>query len=95
MAKIADWLKVDGTNVADSLHAAAGNLNTADGEMVLDFSAVERVDAKAVTALEQLVAKAKENSVRLVLRGVNVAVYKVFKLSRLDGEVGFLNWTGN
>lgn len=91
MAKIADWLKVDGTNVADSLHAAAGKLNAADGEMVLDFSAVQRVDANSVTALEQLAAKAKEKSVQLVLRGVNVSIYKVFKLSRLDGEVGFLN----
>lgn len=91
MATIAEWLKVDGTRVADTLREAVNKLSAADGEMVLDFSGVERVDAKAVTALEELAAKAKEKSVRIVLRGVNVMIYKVLKLSRAGAQVGFLN----
>ncbi len=91
MATIADWLKVDGTRVADMLREAANMLSDADGEMVLDFSGVERVDARAVVALEELAGKAKEKSVRIVLRGVNVGIYKVLKLSRLEGQLGFLN----
>ncbi len=91
MATIADWLKVDGANAAETLRGAVTKLNVSDGEMVLDFSGVERVDARAVTALEELAAKAKEKSVRMVLRGVNVEIYKVLKLSRLDGEFAFLN----
>lgn len=91
MATIAEWLKVDGTRVADTLREAVNKLSAADGEMVLDFSGVERVDAKAVTALEELAAKAKEKSVRIVLRGVNVMIYKVLKLSRVGAQVGFLN----
>ncbi len=91
MATIADWLKIDGARVADTLREAGNTLSTADGEMVLDFSGVERVDAKAVNALEELSAKAKDKSVRIVLRGVNIGVYKVLKLSRLDGRLEFLN----
>jgi anti-anti-sigma regulatory factor len=91
MATIADWMKVDGGHVADALREAVNKMGAADGEMVLDFSGVERVDAKAVTALEELAVKAKEKSVRIVLRGVNVGIYKVLKLARLDREFGFLN----
>ena len=91
MATIADWLKVDGAQVGVALRDALSKLNTAEGEMVLDFSGVERVDAKAVIALEELAAKAKEKSVRVVLRGVNVSIYKVLKLSRLETRFAFLN----
>ncbi len=91
MATVADWMKVDGGHVADGLREAVNKLSASNGEMVLDFSGVERVDAKAVVALEELAAKAKEKSVRVALRGVNVGVYKVLKLSRLEGQFGFLS----
>jgi len=91
MATIADWMKVDGVHVAETLREAVNKLSAAEGEMVLDFSGVERVDAKAIFALEELAAKAKERSVRVVLRGVNVGIYKVLKLSRLEGQFGFLS----
>lgn len=91
MATIADWIKVDGAHVTETLREAVNKLSATESELVLDFSGVERVDAKAVMALEELAAKAKERSVRVVLRGVNVGIYKVLKLSRLDGQFGFLN----
>jgi len=91
MATIADWMKVDGAHVAEALREAANKLSATEGELVLDFAGVERVDAKAVTALEDLASKAKGKSVRIVLRGVNVGIYKVLKLARLDREFGFLN----
>jgi anti-anti-sigma regulatory factor len=91
MATIADWLKIDGENVGQALREAREKLSDADGEMVLDFSGVERIDAHAMGALEELATVAKEKSVRVVLRGVNVRIYKVLKLSRLTTKFGFLN----
>jgi anti-anti-sigma regulatory factor len=91
MAMIADWLKIDGENVGHALREARGKLSDADGEMVLDFSSVKRIDAQAISALEELGTAAKEKSVKVVLRGVNVSIYKVLKLSRLTTEFSFLN----
>lgn len=90
MATIADWLKVDGEHAAESLSDACKRLSDADGEMVLDFSSVRRVDTNAIMSMEDLATRAKEKSVKVVLRGVNVDVYKVFKLSRLTKRFAFL-----
>ncbi len=91
MATIADWLKIDGNKVGQALRETREKLSDADGEMVLDFSAVERVDANAILALDELADAAKQKSVKVILRGVNVGIYKVLKLSRLTTKVLFLN----
>jgi anti-anti-sigma regulatory factor len=91
MATIADWMKVDGAHVGETLREAVNKLSATESELVLDFSEVHRLDAKAVVTLEELAAKAKDRSVRVVLRGMNVGTYKVLKLARLDGQFGFLN----
>jgi anti-anti-sigma regulatory factor len=90
MVTIADWLKIDGERVAQSLRDAREKLNSGDSELVLDFSSVRRVDASAITAMEELASKAKEGAVKVVLRGVNVDIYKVLKLSRLSPNFSFL-----
>jgi anti-anti-sigma regulatory factor len=60
-------------------------------ELVLDFSAVGRIHPAALQALEQLAAKARDRSVKVVLRGVNVDVYKVLILSALSAQFAFLD----
>ena len=60
-------------------------------ELVLDFSRVHRIDTAALRALEQLAAKARERSVKPVLRGVGVDVYKVLKLVGAGTEFSFAN----
>lgn len=91
MATIADWLKIEVENVGQALRQVRGKLNDTDGELVLDFSSIERIDASVIAALEELAVAAKEKSVKVVLRGVNVGIYKVLKLSRLTGHFVFLN----
>ena len=91
MAMISDWLKIDGENVLQSLNQVSEKLNGADGELVLDFTAVRRINAGAIAAMEALARKAKEKSVKVVLRGVNVEIYKVLKLSRLTTRFVFLS----
>ena len=56
---------------------------TTEGEAVLDFSSIRRIDTSGVRALEDLVRLADAKSVKVVLRGVNVDVYKVLKLMKL------------
>ena len=90
MATIAEWLKIDGEQVRNSLQAAREKLDHAEGELVLDFSSVSRIDTQALTALGKLVVQADEKTIKLVLRGVNVDIYKVLKLARLSHRVTFL-----
>lgn len=90
MTMIADWLKIDGERVAQSLQEAQAKLDSVEGELVLDFSTVRRVDPSALRALEQFAGVADEKSVKVALRGVNVDVYKVLKLAKLTSRFSFL-----
>ncbi len=88
---IAVLQKVDGQRVVQALHEAAEKLETSNGEMILDFSNVPRVEPNAIAALEQLAGLAEQKKVKLTLRGVNVDVYKVLKLVKLAPRFTFLN----
>jgi anti-anti-sigma regulatory factor len=91
MAMIAVWVKIDGERVVPALEEACAKLESADGEVILDFSSVPRIDPSALGAMEKLVSAADAKSVKVVLRGVNVDVYKVLKLVKLGPRFSFLN----
>lgn len=69
--------------ITDSLEQALGKLSTATDEMVVDFASVERITPGALQALGTLSTAAAEKGIRIVLRGVNVSVYKAIKLTKL------------
>ncbi|HZU43449.1 MAG TPA: STAS domain-containing protein [Terriglobales bacterium] len=87
---IAVWMKIESDRIADSLREAREKLDTADGEVVLDFSSVRRIDAPAIKALQEFAAAAEEKSVKVALRAVNADVYKVLKLVRLAARFSFV-----
>jgi len=91
MAMIAAWLKIDEELVVPALREAAEKLDSAEGEIVLDFSSVRRIDPSALKAIEDLASKADDKSVRVVLRGVRIDVYKVLKLVRLAPRFSFVS----
>ena len=91
MTTIAAWLSIDENNVVPALREAAEKLDGAGGEVVLDFVAVRRIDSSALRALEELAGLAEKNSVKVVLRGINVDVYKVLKLVKLAPRFTFLS----
>ena len=64
-------------------------VQTVDGELELDFSAIVRLDAGAVRALEELAGIADQRAVRIVLRDVNLNVYKTLTLLKLAGRFKF------
>ena len=91
MATIAVMFKIDGECVVHALQQAGEQLDTANGQVVLDFSAVGRIDPAALAAMEELAGVADGKGVRLALRGVNIDVYKVLKLARLAPRFSFLS----
>ena len=88
---IAEWLKIDGERVVQGLQEAGDKLDNAQGEVVLDFSAVRRIDPSALRELEKLAGVADDKAVRVGLRGVNIDVYKVLKLVKLTSRFSFVN----
>ncbi len=77
---MAATIRVDEKRVAESLDEACERLETADTELTLDFSSVNRMDPIAVCALKSFAQLAGDKTVKIVLRGVNVDIYKVLKL---------------
>jgi anti-anti-sigma regulatory factor len=90
MAMIAVWLKIDEEHVVEALRETGKKLDSVEGEVALDFSSVSRLDPGAIRALEEFAAKADDKGVKVVLRGVNVSVYKVLKLVKLGSRFSFV-----
>lgn len=82
---------VDGERVTEGLQAVAKNLEGAGPEVLLDFFFVQDIDQSGLRALEDLANAAAEKKVKVVLRGVNVEIYKVMKLARLAERFTFVN----
>ena len=90
MTMNAEWLEIDGERVVQDLQAAREALDGAQNDVVLDFSSVRRIDPSALRAMEKLAGIADEKAVKVVLRGVNVDIYKVLKLVKLTSRFSFL-----
>jgi len=90
MAVIAVWIKIDEERVVEGLQEAVEKLDSAEGEVVVDFSSVGRIDSSAIRALEGFADAADDKGVKVVLCGVNVDVYKVLKLVKLGSRLSFV-----
>jgi len=85
------WLKIDEASVVQALQEAGEKLDGVEGEVALDFSSVRRIDPSALRAMEEFAGIAADKSVKVVLRGVNIGVYKVLKLVKLAWRFSFAN----
>jgi anti-anti-sigma regulatory factor len=91
MAMIDVWHKIEEASVVQALKEAGEKLDSTEGEVVLDFSSVIRIDASGLIAIEEFANKADDKGVKVALRGVNVSVYKVLKLMKLASRFSFVN----
>jgi anti-anti-sigma regulatory factor len=91
MATIAVWLNIDGRGVASALQEAAEKLDGDGGDVIVDFASVQRIDSSALRAMQEFAGVAEEKSVKVVLRGVSVEVYKVLKLTRLASKFSYVS----
>ena len=91
MATIAVWLKIDEERIVQALQEAGEKLDSVEGEVALDFSSVRRIDSSALRALEEFAGIADDKGVNVVLRGVDVGVYRVLKLTKLASRFSFVS----
>jgi anti-anti-sigma regulatory factor len=83
------WIAIDEKRVAGSLQEACEKLGGAGDEVVVDFSSVQRIDPSGLRAIEALAGVAAGKDIKVVLRGVNVDIYRVLKLARLTSRFTF------
>ena len=86
------WLVIDERCVVPALEEAGKKLDGAEGEVVLDFVSVRRVDSGTLRAMEEFAGVAEQKAVKVVLCGVNIDVYKVLKLMKLAPRFTFESW---
>jgi anti-anti-sigma regulatory factor len=91
MEMIAVWLKIDEERLCETLEEACDKLDTADGELMLDFSSVRRIEPAGVKSLEHFATAAQQRSIKVAMRGVNIDVYKVLKLVDLTSRFTFVS----
>jgi anti-anti-sigma regulatory factor len=82
-------LEIDEERVVVALQESCAGLDGSVGEVTLDFSSVLRIDPSGLKAIEALAAVAADKGVKVVLRGVNVDIYKVLKLAKLSSRFSF------
>jgi len=77
------------SDVPPAVQGAIERLESAGGELVLDFSSVRRLDAGGLRAMEALAGRAEDKKIRVILGGVNVEIYRVLKLVKLSSRFSF------
>ncbi len=91
MAVIPVWHKIDEECITPVLRDAVKKLESANGEVVLDFASVRRLGPSALRAMEGFADDAQHRGVKVVLRGVNIDAYRVLKLVKLAKRFSFVS----
>ena len=81
---------IDEASIVSALQDLGEKLDAADGEVILDFSLLRRIDPGALLALEEFADMADGKSAKVVLRSVNVEIYRVLKLVRLAKRFSYV-----
>ena len=84
-------VSIEATSMIRGLEDAAKNLDGSGVETVLEFSAVSRLDASSLQALQEFASLANEKRSKVIIRGLNVEVYKALKLAKLTRVFSFLD----
>ena len=74
---------------ADWIQDAVQKINGGERETMVDFADVTRIDGTVVRALEELAGVAEERSAKVILRSVNVDIYRVLKQLKLTERFTF------
>jgi ABC-type transporter Mla MlaB component len=91
MATIALLLKLTEETASPLLREAGQKLDGPEAEVVVDFSSLLRITAGELNLVEEFVGKSDAKGVKVVLRGVNVDIYKVLTLTNLASRFSFVN----
>lgn len=77
--------------IAQQLNDIREKLATEGPEVLLDFFLAQSLDPASINALGELATAAEATSARIVMRGVNVEMYKVLKLAGLCDKFSFID----
>ena len=83
--------EVDEEKIAQQVKDVQEKLAGLGSEVLLDFFFAQQLDTDGLKALEELAVAAQSAGVKVVLRGINVDVYKVLKLAGLDARFVFVD----
>jgi len=89
MEKVRQRIKIGEEFMVPALQDAAEKLDSAEGELIVDFSSVKRVTSAGLAALRALADSAEKKGVKVVLQDVNVEIYKALKLVKLTSRFSF------
>ena len=91
MATSPTAVDIDEQRIAAALDLAAKKLDGSEKEVVLDLSSVRRINPADIRRLAEFAHAAELKKIRVLLRGVNVDVYKVLKLTKLAREFSIVH----
>ena len=89
--KIIEVTPVNQPQLVSDLQLLAKKLERDPQDVTLDFSSLPRLTSQSLQALEGFAHTADEKQITVILRGVNVAVYKTLKLVRLTSRFSFIH----
>lgn len=78
-------------HLTQQLNEIREKLATEGPEVLLDFFLAQSLEPASIRALEDLAGTADVERVKVVLRGVNVEMYKVLKLAGLSDRFSFID----
>jgi anti-anti-sigma regulatory factor len=82
---------IDEEHLTQQLSVIREKLATEGPEVLLDFFLAQSLDPASIRALEALACAADIENAKVVLRGVNVEMYKVLKLAGLSDRFSFID----
>jgi anti-anti-sigma regulatory factor len=82
---------IDGEHIVQQLNDICRQLGSEGPEVLLDFFLAQTLDTEGIRALEELAAGAGNENAKVVLRGVNIEMYKVMKLAGLSDKFTFID----
>jgi anti-anti-sigma regulatory factor len=82
---------IDEEHIAQQLNDIREKLATEWPEVLLDFFLAQSFDPASIRALEDLAGAADSVNAKIVLRGVNIEMYKVLKLAGLCDRFSFID----
>lgn len=82
---------IDGEHVAQQVIDIRAKLAAEGPEVLLDFFLAQSLDPAGIQALEELAGAADIENAKIVLRGVNIEMYKVLKLAGLSDKFTFID----
>jgi anti-anti-sigma regulatory factor len=84
-----ETVEVDPTRFVECIEDAILQVVRGETQVILDISALQRLDAAGLKGIEKLVEIAEAKGVRPIVRGARVEAYKVLKLLGLANRLTY------